>query len=74
LGVLTIPRGCFERLEIEAWPLLGVRLGLYTIFPLPILYAEWQISGGRGETVYCATLIAKYRGGSCNQVGVECQY
>jgi len=34
-------------------------LGLYTMLLLPILYVEWQ-NRGRGETTYCAILIAKY--------------
>jgi len=31
--------------------------------PLPILYAEWQTTGGRGVTLDCAILIATYNGG-----------
>ena len=48
------------------------QLALYRILRSSKLNVEYQNRGGR-ETLYYAILIAKYKGGGCNNGGVECQ-
>jgi len=43
----------------------ALRVGLYTMLPLPILYGVWHTQGRLGEVVVCCALVVQ---SYCNDV------